>query len=302
MRPTPVTDVPKDSLVTASGLVRRRLAFDRIVGWILLLAFVAVLFPLFDMIYWVGQKALPTFTLATLTQNQVGLGGGLYAMIVGTFVLLGLATAFATGFGLVAGFYTAEFAPPAVKRLGRLAGNLLAGVPAIVLGYFGYWALVLYTHWGFTTLAGGITLGVFMIPYVYRTTDLALSNVPASQREATLAVGASRFQYLARVAFRIAFPTILTGILFAMAIGVGDAAPVIYTAGWSNTPVTSLMQPTSFLTGGIWLYYDFPTDEGTLFTLAFQAALVVISIVLVLNVTVQIISDRYRQRLQGLFG
>jgi phosphate transport system permease protein len=290
------------SLTLGSGSIRRRLAFDRIIGWVLLLAFVAVLFPLFDMIYWISERALPSFGLKTLTETQVGLGGGLYAMIVGTFVLLGIATLFATGLGLAAGFYTAEYAPPAVQRIGRLAGNLLAGVPAIVLGYFGYIALVLYTHWGFTTFAGGITLGVFMIPYVYRTTDLALSNVPASQREATLAMGASRLQYLARVGFPIAFPTILTGVFFAMALGVGDAAPVIYTAGWSSTVVQGLLQPTSFLTGAIWLFYDNPPSEGTLLTLGFQAAFLVIIIVLVLNVAVQVVSDRYRQRLRGLFG
>lgn len=290
-----------DSILATSGLIRRRVAFDRLIGWVLLLAFAVVLFPLFDMIYWVSVRALPTFTWATLTQDQVGFGGGLYAMIVGTVVLVLLATAFATAIGLAAGLYTAEYASPAVQRLGRLAGNLLAGVPAIVLGYFGYYALVLYTHWGFTTFAGAITLGVFMIPYVYRTTDLALSNVPASQREATLALGAARGQYLARVALPIALPTILTGIFFAMALGSGEAAPLIYTAGWSSTPVTGLLQPTSFLTGAIWSFYDFPSSEGSFLALAFQAALLLILIVLALNLAVQVISDRYRRRLRGLY-
>lgn len=297
----PAPPAGEDSVLYSTGSVRRRVAFDRAIGWVLLLAFAAVLFPLFDMIYWVSAKAVPTFTLATLTENQVGFGGGLYAMIVGTLVLIALATAFATAIGLAAGFYTAEYASPRVKRLGRLAGNLLVGVPAIVLGYFGYYALVLYTHWGFTTLAGGITLGVFMVPYIYRTTDLALSHVPTSQREATLALGAARIQYLLRIAFPIALPTILTGIFFAVALGAGEAAPLIYTAGWSSTPVASLMQPTSFLTGAIWSFYDFPASEGSFLTLAFQAAFLLIVIVLGLNVLVQVISDRYRRRLRGLY-
>lgn len=291
---------PVDDL-SPTGRLRRRILFDRVIGWVLLLAFIAVIFPLFDLVGWVASFALPTMSWGTLTQNQVGEGGGLYAMIVGTVVLIALGTAIAGGLGIAAGFYTAEFAPPLVKRVARLAGNVLAGVPAIVLGYFGYYALVLYTHWGFTTLAGGIILGIFMLPYIFRTTDIALSNVPPAQREASLALGSNRFQYLRRVAFPIAFPTIFTGIFFSMALGLGEAAPLVYTAGWSSTPVQNVMQPTSFLTGGIWAFYDFPRSYGSFLTLAFQAAFLLIVIVLAINIVVQILSDRYRQRLAGIY-
>ncbi len=292
---------PVNELVGSSGRLRRRLRFDRAIGWALPLAFVAVLFPLFDMLYWISARALPTFTLATLTENQVGTGGGLYPMILGTLVLIGIGTALSTGIGLVAGFYTSEYAPAPVARVARIAGNLLAGVPAIVLGYFGYFLLVLYTHWGFTALAGGITLGIFMTPYVYRTADVALTNVPPSQREAALAMGSRRDQYLVRIAFPIALPTILTGIFFAMALGLGEAAPILFTAGFSSTPITSLMQPTGFLSGAVWLFYDFPSTYGSFLSLAFQAAFLSVVIVLALNVAVQLFSDRYRERLRGLY-
>ncbi len=288
-------------LLTSTGRLRRRLVFDRVIGWALLAAFLVVLFPLFDMLYWVSAKALPTLTWGTLTQNQVGTGGGLYPMIVGTFVLIGIATAISTAIGVVAGFYTSEYAPAPVARVARIAGNLLAGVPAIVLGYFGYFLLVIYTGWGFTALAGGITLGIFMTPYIYRTTDVALTNVPPAQREAALAMGSRRGQYLVRVAFPIAIPTILTGIFFAMALGLGEAAPILYTAGFSSTPITSLMSPTGSLAVAIWQFYDFPSTYGSFLALAFQAAFLSIVIVLVLNVAVQLLSDRYRRRLRGLY-
>ena len=128
---------PGSELTVVTGALRRRLAFDRMIGWVLLLAFVAVLFPLFDMLYWVAIKALPTMTWATLSENQVGTGGGLYFALVGTFVLIGIGTAFAGTVGIIAGLYTSEYAPPWIQRVARLAGNVLAGVPAIVLGYFG---------------------------------------------------------------------------------------------------------------------------------------------------------------------
>ncbi len=291
-----------DDLVGATGRLRRRLAFDRAIGWALLVAFAAVLFPLFDMIYWVSAEAVPRMSWATLTENQVGLGGGLYAMIVGTLVLTTLATAIATGLGLLAGFYTSEYASPLVRRIGRLGGNVLAGVPAVVLGYFGYFLLVLDTHWGYTALAGGITLGIFMFPYIYRTTDVALSNVPGSQREAAIALGCRRHQYLLRLAFPIALPTVLTGIFFAMALALGEAAPLLFTAGFSSTPVAGLMQPSAFLAGAIWNFYQFPADLGSYRVLAFQAAFLLIVMVLVLNVAVQVLSDRYRLRLRGLYA
>lgn len=292
---------PVHELLAPSGRLRRRLIFDRVIGWVLLLAFAAVFVPLFDMVYWISAKALPTFSVATLTENQVGFGGGLYAMIIGTFVLIGLATGIGTAIGLVAGFYTSEYAPPGVARVARIAGNVLAGVPAIVLGYFGYFLLVLYTGWGYTVLAGGITLGIFMTPYIYRTADVALSSVPPAQREAALAVGSRRHQYLLRIAFPIALPTILTGVFFAMALGFGEASLLIYTAGWSSTPVNGLFQQTAFLSGAIWAFYDFPQSLGSFLTLAFQAAFLLIMIVLALNIAVQILSDRYRRRLRGLY-
>ncbi len=290
-----------EELRRSSGSLRRRLVFDRAIGWVLLAAFAVVLFPLFDMIYWVSANALPTFSLATLTENQVGTGGGLYPMIQGTFIILGIATALSTGLGVAAGFYTSEYAPPPVARLARTAGNLLAGIPAIVLGYFGYFLLVIYTGWGFTALAGAITLGIFMTPYVYRTTDVALSSVPKGQREAALALGARPRQYLGRVAFRIALPTVLTGVFFAMALGLGEAAPLYYTAGFNSYPISSLMSPTGTLSVVIYQFYDNPATFGHFLALAFQAAWLSIVIVLGLNVAVQLLSDRYRRRLRGLY-
>ncbi len=291
-----------DILRYSPGHLRLRFVIDKIVGWVLLLAFLAVLFPLADMLYWVGEKALPTFTMNTLTLNQVGTGGGLHSMIVGTFIILILSTVIATGIGVLAGMYTAEFAPRRVAEAGRVAGYLLAGVPAIVLGYFGFYLLVIYTKWDYNTLAGAITLGIFMVPFVYRATDLAFVNVPHDQREGALAMGASRFQYLRRVAFPIAMPTILSGVFLAMALGMGETAPLVLTVGWSNTVPTNLLQPTGYLTGAIWNFYDFPSTYGSFQTLAFQAAFLLILIVIALNVGVQIISEHYRRKLRGLVG
>jgi phosphate transport system permease protein len=281
--------------------LRRRLVADRWVGYLLPLLFIAVILPLLDLIYWVAAHALPTFTLAVLTTNPVGLGGGLFAPITGTFEIIALSTGIAGAIGIFAGIYTAEFAPPRIAAVGRLGGNLLAGVPAIVIGYFGYFALVQYAHWGTTLLSGALTLSFFMVPYIFRVTDLAFLSVPAEQREAALGMGATPAQYLRRVGWPIAFPRVLTGIFIAMAIGLGETAPLLFTAGWNTLPAQGPLDPASYLTGLIWLYYSAPTNFGSELALAFQAAFLLIVIVIGLNIVVQLIAERYRRRLRGLY-
>ncbi len=294
--------VSEHELLATPAHTRRRILTDRLAQWLLLLPFVAVLVPLGDMIYWISERALPTMSWSVLTENQIGNSGGLHAMIIGTLTLIALSTAIATAVGILAGLYTAEYASPRVAQIGRTAGNVLAGIPAIVLGYFGYFLLVLYTGWGFTVLGGAITLSVLMVPFIYRTSDLAFSAVPATHREAALALGSRRIQYLGRVAFPIALPTILTGIILAMALGLGETAPLIYTAGWSSTPLTGLFSQTSFLTGAIWLFYQQPAGLGTLLALAFQAAFMIMMIVIVVNVALQWVAEHYRRRLRGLLS
>jgi phosphate transport system permease protein len=285
-----------------SGRLKRRLAKDRALRWGLPLAFVAVVFPILDLIYWISSRALPTLTWTTLSTNPLGDAGGLYAPITGTFYLLGIATAISAGLGILAGAYTAEYATPRVANAARLVANVLTGTPSIVVGYFGYFALVLYLHSGYTLWAGAVALSVFMLPYIFRITDLAFGTVPEAQREAALGMGASRRQYLLRNAFPIAFPQVLTGIFLAMAIGAGETAPLLLTAGWSITPAQSLNQQTSYLTGFVWTYFDQPATAGTLVTLSFQAAFLLIVGVLILNLIVQIVSEIYRRRLRGLFA
>jgi phosphate transport system permease protein len=285
----------------ATPRFRRRLAFDRWVGRLLPFLTLVVLIPLLDLIYWVAQKALPTLTWVTLTTNPQGLGGGLWAPITGTLDLLAISTAFATGVGVFGGMFTAEFASPRLAAIARMGANVLAGTPAMVVGYFGFFAFVLYTHSYGSLWAGGITLGVFLVPYVYRAADLGFSQVPAEQREAALGAGATPREYLFRVGLPIALPRILTGVFLAMAIGVGETAPLLFTAGWQFTPAGSPLDQTSYLTGMVWTYFDFPSTEGSFQALAFQAAFLLIVLVIALNIAIQLVSERSRRRLRGLY-
>jgi phosphate transport system permease protein len=147
--------------------------------------------------------------------------------------------------------------------------------------------------------SGACTLAFFMTPYVFRTTDLAFSSVPRPIREAALGGGASPLQYIARVGTPVAFPQIFTGIFLAMAIGVGESAPIILTTATSTILPPSLFSPATYLTVLIW--ENFAQASAQFVRIAFQAAFLVIVIVLGLNVVVRLISARYQKRLEGLY-
>ncbi len=284
------------------GHFRRRRSIDRWFGRLLPVVFLVAIIPILDLVYWVSQRSLPTFTWAILTTNPTGNAGGLYGPLVGTVYLLLMGLAIAVPLGILAGLASGVFLPHPWGEVVRGAGDLLVGTPSVILGYFGYFALVLYLGWGASLLAGGVTLGIFMLPYVARTSDQAFSSVPTDLRDAALGAGARLRQYAARIAFPIALPQVLSGIFLAAAIGIGETAPLLWTALFSSYPPTQLSEPTGYLTGLIWNYFDEPPTFGTEVTLAFQAALILIAIVVAMNVIVRVLAERSRRKLEGLYG
>ena len=291
----PIDDLGRDR----SGHVTRRVGFDRVVGYLLPLLFLVALFPILDMIYWVSLRALPKFTLATVTTNPAGNAGGLYAPLVGSLAILLLATGVALLLGFFGGLATAEFLPEEAAGVVRITANVMVGTPAIVVGLFGYFAFVTFFGWHLTLAAASVTLGIFMTPYVFRATDLAYGSVPPHIREAALGAGAHPMQYLVRVATPIAFPQVLTGVFLAMAIGVGETAPLVLTTAQTELPPTGLFAASNALPFYIWNGYSsiFPSE----IRLAFQAAFLLLVIVIGLNILVRVIAARARRRLEGLF-
>jgi phosphate transport system permease protein len=181
-----------------------------------------------------------------------------------------------------------------------MSANLLAGMPSVIVGYFGYFAFVLYFGWGLNFIAGVFTLAFFMTPYIFRTADLAFSSIPRPIREAAYGSGAKPIQYILRIGTPIAFPQILTGVFLAMAIGVGETAPIILTVQPGLLVPSSLFQPAVYMTYLIWTGFNQPANSVAL-TLAFQAAFLIIVTVLALNIVVRFVASRYRKRLEGLY-
>ncbi|MGA9839290.1 MAG: ABC transporter permease subunit [Thermoplasmata archaeon] len=299
---TPLRLDPSDDLRRGDtwGL-RWRTGFDRWMGLLLPLLFAVAILPILDVVYYISSKAVPTLTWGVLTsygdyQAQDALG----VPIETTFLFMLLATLIAVALGLFGGVATAEFLSDRAAGWVRLSANLLAGMPSVIVGYFGYFAFVLYFGWGLNFIAGVLTLSFFMTPYIFRTADLAFSSIPRPIREAAYGSGAKPIQYILRIGTPIAFPQILTGVFLAMAIGVGETAPIILTVQPGLLVPSGLLQPAVYMTYLIWTGFNQPANSVAL-TLAFQAAFLIIVVVLALNIVVRVVAARYRKRLEGLY-
>ncbi|MCL4519368.1 MAG: phosphate ABC transporter permease PstA [Thaumarchaeota archaeon] len=286
---------PEDELLVRRH--KRRLLKDKIYKGLLVVALVLVLYPLGDMIYRFAYKgatliSLQTFLTTVSTSSSSFVSGGLANYIVGTLLLVALAGVFAVPLGVLGGIYMAEFAENnRYSKIVRFLTDVLAGVPSIVLGYAGF-VLLVQTNpailgWGFSALAGGITLSVLMLPYILRTTELSINRVPTAIREAAIALGSSKTKMINRITFRLALPGIITGIIISLGIAFGETAPLLYTAGFGNYLPTSLIhEPVGYLTYVIFYFTQLPSQSAI--NLSYQASFLLICIIITFNLVARV--------------
>ena len=286
-------------LYDTSARTRWRLGFDRVIGWLLPLLFLVAILPIVDLVYYISSQALPTLSWTILTSTNPHNEYALGVAIQSTFLIMLWATAFALLMGVFGGIATAEFLSERAAGYIRMGANQLVGTPSVIVGYFGYFAFVLYFGWGLSFVAAATTLAFFMTPYIFRVTDLAYSSIPRPIREAAYGSGARPYQYVARVAAPIALPQILNGVFLAVAIGIGETAPIVLTTTNASIVPQSLVSPTTCLTCKV--NGNYFSVGGPSLALAFQAAFLVMVVVIGLNIVVRIISYRYSKRLEGLY-
>ena len=207
-------------------------------------------------------------------------GGGMANAIVGTLILISVASAIGLPIGVGAGLYLVERKGRAFATSVRFLSDVLNGLPSIVLGIFA-WEFLVRPVGHFSALAGGIALGAMMIPLVTRTTEEMIHLVPVSLREAALALGYTRWRTSLTIILRTAMPGIVTGALVAVARIAGETAPLLFTALGNQFWSTSLREPIAALPLQIFTYAISPYD--TAHGQAWAGALVLIMVVLVIS-------------------
>ncbi len=253
------------------------------------LALLAIILPLLDMIGTLITQAAPLLNLNLFTHGSaidpahlsapIGVADGILGSL-----LLGLGVLIVAGIiGVLAGLYIVEFAPPRPRAVMRFFSEVLSGVPSIVIGLVGYTVLVNGPlQWHYSLVAAVISLSVITIPYIIKNTEVAFDQAPRSLREGAAALGLTRFTTIRKILLPTALPGIVGGLILAQAIAMGETAPLLFTANWTDAnPVLKLTNnPEPYLTGVTYNTLILPYAQAH--ELAAAAALVTVGIILLL--------------------
>jgi phosphate transport system permease protein len=262
-------------------------------------AVVLALVPLAMILFFVVSQGIRALNFAFFTHLPAPVGepgGGMANAIVGTLILTGLGSAFAIPIGILSGVYTAEYAGSRFASAVRFAADTLNGVPSIVIGVFAYGVAVLPFK-QFSALAGGLALGIMMIPIIARTTEELLLLVPGTMREGALALGATRARAVFTVVLPAAIPGIVTGVVLALARIAGETAPLLFTSFNNRYQSTDVTQPISSLTVQVFTYAISPYEDWH--RQAWAGALVLVSIVLICSVLARVATRRLGGMVRG---
>jgi phosphate transport system permease protein len=256
-------------------------------GFLTVLTWIAAILasvPLFSVIYMLlirGGARISIETLTALPPAGFEMGGGFGNAIVGTFVMVGIASLISIPFGILAAIYLAILGPDSkIATTSRFLAKTLTGFPSILAGVFIYSVLVI--RFGYSALAGGIALAVLMLPTVVLAAEEAIKQVPQRMKDAAFGMGCTRSQVIWKVVLPTGLPGILTGVMLAIAGAAGESAPLLFTALFSNYYISELVEPTASLSILIYNFSAMPFESQV--ELAWAASLVLVSIVLVFNI------------------
>lgn len=272
---------------------RMRALTDHAVTALAILATILVVTPLAVIFVYLIVKGAVSLNLAFFTQMPKPpgeLGGGMANAIVGSGVLLAIASVIGVPIGIGAGIFLAEFGRGSkLATAVRFTADILNGVPSIVMGLAIY-ALIVVPQGHFSALSGGVALGVMMIPTVCRTTEEMLLMVPHAVREAALGLGVPNWRSVLSITVKTASPGIITGCMLAFARVAGETAPLIFTAFGNPFLSTSLNQPIEALPLQIWIYASSPYDDWR--RMAWAASLVLIVLIVLAVSLVRYVTSR----------
>jgi len=273
--------------------IARRTAANYFISGLSILATLVVLAPLAAVLFYLIYKGASSLNLAFFTQVPAPVGetgGGMANSIIGSGVILLVASLMGIPIGIAAGVYLAEYGRGTMLgNAVRFTADVLNGVPSIVMGIAVY-SLVVVEQKHFSALAGGIALAIMMVPTVTRTTEEMLATVPHAVREAALGLGVPKWRTVLSVSLRTASPGIITGCMLAFARVAGETAPLLFTAFGNQFWSFRLNEPIAALPLQIYVYAISPYDEWH--RLAWAGSLVLIILIMVSVTLVRIYANR----------
>ena len=266
----------------------RRKFFNHFMRALLLGAALLAVFPLLSVFIYVLRQGFPSLNWNFFTQlpASVGeLGGGMANALVGSILLIAMASLIGVPFGVLLGVYLSEYNFGKLPRFLRFCVDLLTSVPSIIVGMFVY-ALVVVPMHGFSAHAGAMALAIIMTPFVARTTEEMLKLVPDHIREAGLALGISRWKVTLFIVLKGSLRPVFTGVMLAIARVTGETAPLLFTSFNNRFWSSSLSQPVASLPVQIYTYAISPYDEWH--AQAWAGAFVLVVFVLLTNLIIRI--------------
>lgn len=281
--------------------MRRRNLGDKFFWGACTVAFLLIAAPTLSVIVSIIHQSWPALGWHLLSTDDTSATGGVKNAIEGTLVLLLGVLIMAGIVGVSAGIWLAEYSSGRPGRVLRFLSEVLAGIPSIVIGYIGYVALVNGLHWHYSLLAAVLALSTLVLPYVVKTTEVALRQVPTTLREASAGLGLTRSRTVMQVLLPTAAPGIISGLIIALAISTGETAPLLFTASWSpSAPYlhfgTGLFvgHPLGYLT--YVTYNDISQPGAAYHAQAAAAALVTLVILGILILGGRIIAGNFRKK------
>ena len=270
---------------------------------ITILSYAIIGFLLFVLgyIFLQGYKALSWDFIVSFPKNEMR-EGGIFPAIIGTLYLMIGSSLVSVPIGIMTAIYLTEYVENVtVLNFIRLGINNLAGVPSVVFGLFGMSVFVIFLDFGSSIIAGSLTLGILNLPLVIRSTEEALLTVPISYREASLSLGATRWQTIYKIVVPTALPGILTGIMLSLGRAAGETAPIMFTCATFYTPFVpdSLFSEVMALPYHIYVLATAGTHIEATRPIQYGIAIVLIVLVLGLNLAGMIMRYSYRKKLKG---
>lgn len=259
------------------------------------------IFTVFLLILVIGYilvNGLPVISLNFIFGQPIdnGAAGGILPFIISTFYVTFVALVVATPLGVGGAIYLAEYAGEnvLVKAI-RFGSEILASIPSIVFGLFGFAFFVVYLDFGFSVLSGGLTLALMAMPTILRTAEVAIESVPKSYSEGSMALGASKWQTISQVILPAAVPGIITGIILGMARAIEETAAILYTVGAALQAPVSIFDPGQPLP----LHLYTLATEGISMPYAYGTAAVLVVLILIITIVTNALVDRYTKKMMG---